>query len=280
MTGLEQLASLVEEEQISLINMVAVPRSVSTALGRALNESGTDSVFINEPLNRNNRSLEIAADHIITALLPSLEQVNGKLVAITKNMATYIGDDEFKQLDELAIGNIWSVRDPLVQIGSLATRMANDLAIENGASAITQSDLGFYLDQVTALLMDSEVSTDFSRTGWKSISRHFSVQTAPSVVIDGTDLSIEPIRVLKEASEVLGLNYSDRMAIGWGSNYVNINIGTSRFDAENNAWTSHAATSIGIETTDRKPLELETLPQTLREHILGVAIPAYEAMCD
>lgn len=278
MSNYEQLASLVEEERVSMVNMVAVPRSISTALGRALNESDTRSIFINEPFNRNNQSLEVATKHILGVVLPELDDNDSKLTVITKNMATYLGEKEFYHLDKIATGNVWSVRDPLIQIGSLAIRMANDSLVENGADTITTDEIWARIDRVTDLLANSDTSTNFSRTGWKSISQHFLAQTAPSVVIDGSDLSAQPKRVLKVASELLGLDYSDRMATGWRANYVNINIGTSRFDTESNAWTGHAATSDGITMTNRMPMDLETLPQALWEHVVQIAIPAYEIM--
>lgn len=281
MSSYEQLTSLVDDGDLRLINMVAVPRSMSTALGRALNEADERSIFINEPFNRNNRSLETAAQHIVSATEDMLRDDSTPVTVFTKSMAAYLSNEASEGLAEIAYGNVWSIRHPLIQIGSLVTRMANDLAVENGADQITQSTVEPYLAVVTQQLKDSQVSKDFSRTGWESIGRHFHAQDSDSfVVIDGTALTNNPREVLSVAALVLGLNFSNRMTSGWGEGYVNVNIGTSRFDTEQNGWTSHAAVSEGIMPTTREPMRIGQFPPLLREHILQIAIPTYEMMLE
>lgn len=279
MNSYKQLSTLVENEGLRLVNVVAVPRSMSTALGRALNESEGKSLFVNEPFNRNNQSLELASQHIINAALPVFEEDGAPVTVITKNMAAYLGADEFAGLSAIADSNVWAVRHPLIQIGSLITRMANDLAIENGADHIMQSAVGPYLPEVIQQLECSDISTNFSRTGWEHIGRYYeSSGLDNSIVVDGTELSMGPSRVLGRAALFLGLDYTSRMMEGWGESYVNINTGTSRFDTEENAWTSLAAISSGIIPTTREPLELADLPAPLHDHIINVAIPTYETM--
>ena len=54
-----------EDSQIKIIELQAVPGSMSTALGRCLNESEAASVCLNEPFNMNNDDPDIAAGHVI-----------------------------------------------------------------------------------------------------------------------------------------------------------------------------------------------------------------------
>jgi hypothetical protein len=68
------------------------------------------------------------------------------------------------------------------------------------------------------------------------------------------------------------------MVEGWASDYTNVNVGSSRLGTTENAWSKHAATSLGIVAVQREPLDLEILPAAMREHITEVAIPAYEEM--
>lgn len=281
MTGTEQLADLVDCRAIELINIVAVPRSMSTALGRLLCQGSDRVLFVNEPFNRNNQDCEVAATGILQAASPHLDaQEQRPLTVITKNMATYLSDQSFGYLGDLAPATIWSVRNPSIQIGSLLLRMINDMEIETGASSIDQSEMDAYMDKVCGKLEDSELSKDFSRTGWSSISRHFKNrdQRKASLTIDGTELTNNPEPVLERLCTVVGLGYSPEMVHGWSKSYTNVNTGSSHFSTEENAWTRDAATTNGIVKNSRPPLDLTVLPASLRAHIIDTAMPAYELM--
>jgi len=231
MNKFEKLEDLVEDNKLRIINVVAVPRSVSTALGRALNEVEDPCIFINEPFNRNNGSLEVAASGILETIRPICEQIDGTVTVITKNMAAYLSSEVYQELSHIADGVVWSIRNPLVQIGSLVSRLANDIAVETGADALANDAVDSRLDEVTQFLLDSELSQNFSRTGWEAISGHFHNQIQPerSVVVDGQQLTMDPIRVLQGVTKAIGLIYNDRMVNDWSSHYVNLNVGVSRF---------------------------------------------------
>jgi len=277
MSGLEILSKYTDDGTVELISVIAVPRSISTALGRALNETPGNSVFVNEPFNRNNRSIEVASSKIVE-LIRRNPNTDTPLTVITKNMATYLEQAEYEELEGVSKATIWSVRDPLVQIASLATRMANDIAVENGAAVISQAELEPYIDQVTNTLIDSDISKDFSRTGWQSIGDHFKSRDTrlKFAVVDGGQLVSNPDEVLGSACERIGLVYDSRMVSGWGSGYVNVNTGTSRYSTEENAWTSQAAKSDGIIHSSRSQIDPSILPQAFYDHLFGVALPAYQ----
>lgn len=280
MSELSRLQERVADGSIRIINMVGVPRSVSTALGRSLNETNELSVFINEPFNRNNRDIEVAASSVLRVVDPMLDTLDSPLAVITKNMSTYLSPEVYKELSELSDGEVWCIRDPLIQMGSLVTRIANDIAVETGADKVTQDTVYPYLNEVNSFLEKSSLSTNYSRTGWSSIRNHYKNVINPerSVVVDGGELTIDPVRVLKEACNKVKLGFTPNMVEGWVSDYTNVNVGSSRFGTTENAWSKHAATTAGIVTVQREPLDLEILPTAMREHITEVAIPVYEEM--
>ena len=107
---------------------------------------------------------------------------------------------------------------------------------------------------------------------------HTRINPDKSIVVDGAMLTQNPQAILKEIVAVAGLEYSDSMAQGWQNDYTNVNIGSSKFDNRTNAWTKDAANATGFTRIDRRPLDLESLPDSLRQHITSVAIPSYSEM--
>jgi hypothetical protein len=210
MSELARLQEHIADGSIRIINMIGVPRSVSTALGRSLNETDELSIFINEPFNRNNRDIEVAASSVMETAEPVLDTADSPLTIITKNMSTYLSPEVYQELEGLSEGQVWSVRDPLIQMGSLVTRIANDIAIETGADKVTQSTVLPYLDEVDSFLIKSNLSTDYSRTGWSSIGNHYRSAVNPerSIVIDGGVLTVNPVQVLKEACKKIKLGFT------------------------------------------------------------------------
>jgi hypothetical protein len=225
--------------------------------------------------------IEAAAGHILEAADEARRSSSQQITVVTKNMARNLSPDNFKQWMTICHSVAWSVRDPLVQIGSLLTRIANDIIIEPGADRIKQEDLDPYLEQASAFLESSGVSSGFSKTSWADIGQHYRSGYAPerSAVIDGGELTPDPVRVLGKACLELELEYSPRMVNGWERDYVNANSGYSQnLDDSENGWVSHAATSTGIVAVARTALQLLELPDGLRQHITEIAIPTYEEM--
>ncbi len=278
MSSFEHLADMVSAGDAQLIGVYGIPRSISTALGRSLNECQETSIYVNEPFNRHNRSLDVAA----LSILGAIEKVkpDGPITVITKNMATYIDDCVFRDIESISKANVWTIRDPEVQMTSLMTRIANDLSVETGADLITQDELEPYLDAVAAFLADSTLSADFSRTGWVALQRLYSQQgdSIPSTVINGTTLTTNPEATLRRLCGIIGVGFSSRMVNSWGDEYTNINVGSSRFTTEDNAWTKDVARADGFHQTHRSPLPLGLLPESVRSHILNVAMPVYDKM--
>jgi len=74
MSNFDRLQSHVSDGDIRLVHVEAVPRSVSTALSRALNESDAQSVYVNEPFHRMKHDIDVAAGHILDAAEPLVKQ--------------------------------------------------------------------------------------------------------------------------------------------------------------------------------------------------------------
>jgi len=303
MSAFSRLSSLAEEGSITLIELHAVPRSLSTALGRCLNESRAASVFLDEPFRRvpegatadsvdpapatatdawSHDNAEIAARHVMRSAEPLLSATNEPVIVLTKNLARYLSAPVFRTWTDICSAIVWCIRDPRVQVSSLVTRTANDLLFGIGTDRLQQADLQpSHLAMVTEFLQNSQWSTNFSKTGWQAIGAHFTdcVGRLPGFVADGSLLSRFPDRLLRYLCAGLGIEFSDRMVDGWAAPFVNVDrLYDPDLTDSSNAWVKHAATSRGVESSGRPPLELALLPAALRDHLRQVAVPTYDML--
>jgi hypothetical protein len=278
-SSFSRMAALAADGSINIIELQAVPRSMSTALGRCLNESGATSVFINELFNMRNGDLNAAAEYVIRAVEPELSSAPAPVTVLTKNMARFLTVPVFRAWTDVCRAVVWCVRDPRVQISSLVTRTANDLFFGVGSDRLKQSDLlEVHLATVTKFLQDSELSKDFSKTGWRAIGLHFSDCVGrPNFVADASLLSRLPEQFLRYLCDRLGLEFRDRMIDGWQKPYLNVSrLYHPELNDVSDAWIKQAATSRGVEFSESPPLEEATLPDALRDHLLTEALPTYE----
>lgn len=277
-----RLKEQVSEGLLCIIHVEAIPRSISTALGRALNEADDHSVFVSEPFNRMKYDIEAAAGYILEATDKIEKSKDRPLIVITKNMARNLTLDIFREWMTICDGVVWSIRDPRIQIASLVTRIANDLAFEPGADHIKQEDLTpENIKAASDFLEDGPVSKNFSKTSWEEIGKHFRSGYKPerSVVVDGGALTENPEQVLKAACNVLGLKYSSNMIEGWQGEFINVNTGyNAKLTDTTHAWTKEAAQSTGVMKASREPIPMEELTSALRVHITDVAMPIYREM--
>lgn len=295
-----RMCRLVQDGSIELIELQAVPRSLSTALGRCLNESNATSVFLNEPFRRrpehgtpnltpvttadpwSHNDVDAAAVHILASVQPALTCGERPVIAVSKNLARYMSAPVFRMWTDLCAAVLWCIRDPSVQISSLVTRTANDLLFGIGSDRLSQSDLGpSELAMVTEFLQDSAFSTNFSKTGWEAIGEHFTdcAGRRPNFVADASLFSSVPDRFLRYLCSALGLEFSDHMIGEWREPFLNVDRLYNRdLAAPEDAWVRHAATSGGVEVRSRAPLEESALPAALRTHLFEVALPTYERL--
>jgi hypothetical protein len=282
MSNFDRLQSQVADGIIKVVHVEAVPRSVSTALSRAINEVDGPSVYINEPFNRMKHDVQAASGHILGVTDPITRSSDKPLTVVTKNMARNLSLPLFQEWMGVCDSVAWSVRDPLVQMGSLLTRIANDLAYEPGADRINQDELT--AEQIAAasnFLENGPVSKGFSKTSWADMGAHFrsGYQSERSAVIDGGELTARPSGALSRACGKLGLEFSSRMVEGWEGDFVNVNTGYNpNLDDTTHAWTRHAATSVGIVAVSRAAIDIAQLPPSLKDHITQIAIPTYQEM--
>lgn len=292
MGNFERLQGQVEDGVLRMVHIEAVPRSVSTALARAINEFEGQSVYVNEPFNRYQRDVDVAAGHILAATDPITRTSDEPLTVVTKSTSRNLSPTNFRDWMSATDGVVWSVRDPLVQIGSLVTRYANDIFVEPEADVLKQHDLTpehiaaaneFLLtgSANSATSANHPESRDYSKTSWADIGAHFRSGHQPdkSIVIDAEAFTDRPDEVLTRACGRLGLRYTDRMVDGWEGEVINANTGYNQGrDPSELAWTNHAVTSTGIVPVSREGLDLAQLPPTLQEHITQVAMPTYREM--
>jgi hypothetical protein len=270
----------VDEGRIKLVQIIGVPRSVSTALGRSLNEAVGNTVYINEPLNRTESSLNVLARVAVNHYEASDSSDNNPLTVITKSMSSYLPQSIYEYLSMNSCVTLWTVRNPLVQMASLMTRMANDIALQRGANNIPQEDLELYVDQVCSELESSKRSADYSKTGWRSIDQLYRLHPKPknSLVVDAEDFTNNSEQTLRAICLRAGLEFSPSMIKGWKNGYVNASNGDDKVITSSNAWSSTAATSHHIMPDSRRPLVIDMLPQSAQDHIENIALPTYHNM--
>lgn len=279
MEAFTELQEHIDDGSMRLIQMVGVPRSMSTALGRALNETDQPSIYVNEPFNRDNSDPGQAARFILDACKISEKSEDGQLVVITKNMASYLDTEAFKLLDSLAGGTILNVRHPLIQIGSLLTRIVNDIFIGPGEAGIGQDGLKPYVNRACDFLMESPKSRNFSKTGWQALGTHASCEPRSSrLTVDGDQFVGNPVDCLKSVCQHLGLTYGPSMIDGWSKGFVNVINRDVPDETRRSAWTQTVANSTGVIAIDRPAIDIDDLPHGLQEHLMTVALPVYERL--
>ena len=279
-SSFSRMCALVEGGSIRIIELQAVPRSMSTALGRCLNESRATSVFINEPFNVQQNDVDVAAAHVIRSLASLLPSASEPVIVVTKNMARFLSAPVFRTWTDVCGALVWCIRDPRLQISSLVTRTVNDLLFGIGSDRLAQHDLlPSHLVMATDFLQNSQWSTNFSKTGWRAIGEHFTdlAGRRPSFVADGSLFSHRPDLFLRCLCNGLGIEFRDPMIDGWSEPFLNVNRLLSPDLADSaDAWIKHAATSHGVEANDHVPLDMSVLPDALRDHLFEVALPTYE----
>lgn len=278
----DQLTNHISTGDVKLVHVEAVPRSISTALARSLSESDTPSIYVNEPFNRMQHDIEDASTRILDAIDGSGRSAETPLTIISKNMARNISQPIFNELVELSSGIVWSVRDPRIQISSLLTRIANDLAYEPGADVLDLDELtDSQIKEACDFLENGPKSTNFSKTSWEDIGRHFTSlgESALSVVVDGSELTRTPETTLRMVANILGLEYSDRMINGWQGEFINANTGYNpNLTDDTHAWTKDAVISTGIKPSSVRIIDLDRMPPSLQSHLREIAIPTYQKM--
>lgn len=277
-----KLTNMIESGDLSLIHVEAVPRSISTALSRALSESDTPTIYVNEPFNRMKHDIEDASARILEAVDQSARPEDLPLTVVSKNMARNISRPIFSELMDISQGIVWSIRDPHVQISSLITRIANDLEFEPGADKLRQEDLtDEQIRKASDFLESGPKSTGFSKTSWFDMGEHYSQLNADvaSVVIDGAMLTTDPETVLQNAARRLGLVFSSRMISGWQGQFINANTGYSTtLTDDEHAWTREAVVSTGILPSSTSTIAIDRMPSSLQDHLRNIAMPVYDRM--
>jgi hypothetical protein len=279
--AIDRLQGQIVDGELRLIQMVGVPRSVSTAIGRALNESGVSSIFVNEPFNREIREPEAAMGQVLDAAARVGKPHVGPGVVIMKNMASYVSSEAYEVLSRLSDATVWNVREPFIQIGSLVTRLVNDQLIGSGADRITQEQLTPEMVRYACdMLVRSSRSEGFSKTGWQSIGSHWrrGLDGGRAAVVDGGRLTVDPSRFLAALCQNIELPFSERMVAGWQQSYINVINRDNEAETARSAWTSKAAQSSGIRAVSRHSLDRSIMPVELLQHMTEVAVPTYHAM--
>jgi hypothetical protein len=228
--------------------------------------------------------IEDASGRILDAMKVSGRNSDTPLTIISKNMARNISQSIFNELVEISTGIVWSVRDPRVQISSLLTRIANDLAYEPGADMFTMDELtDEQIRGASDFLENGPKSTNFSKTSWEDIGRHFTSlgKSAVSIVIDGSVLTKDPVNTLERAATILGLRYSDRMINGWQGEFINANTGYNpNLTDATHAWTKDAVISTGLKPSSDRMIDVNRMPPSLQVHLSEIAIPTYRRMVE
>jgi hypothetical protein len=284
MAAVEKIQRHIDSGNLQIMSIVSVARSRSTAIGRAFGQSsnGSPRFFVNEPFHWKAASMEEGYGCLLNAIEPALNKADHTLMVVTKNMATYMNADAYRLMAAMAIGTIFTVRNPYIQIGSLLERGINDSQLGFGANVIQQTEVPDYFSRLSEVYKSK--SSEF-RMGWRAIFNHYMDATSGlqnMLVIDGDAAACNPASVLQSACQRLDMPYHSGMVQGWSQEgYANIGGAGNSKDPENNAWAHHALTSSGLGASAiRSPLDLSTAPVELRNYVANVAVPIYRRMSE
>lgn len=276
MQSLERIGRLTEAGEMQLIHVSAVPRSVSTALGRALAAGASAGMYLHEPFNRCNRDIEAAS----TAILDVYNRYRSDgcpITVVTKSIARNMPTDAYARLAEVSTDIVMAVRNPLIQLASLATRIACDLS-DQPIDGADETQLHNALPFVSECLERDA----FRQPSWEAIHEHYMVSEVPGeiVVVDGNDLQTNPTATLSHLSAQLHAMNEGPVASGWQEPVVNANDNYPDLLDERgislNPWISHAMHSDGMQQTQQRPaLDPARMPDALRTYVESVAMPAY-----
>ena len=256
----------VENGLVKATLILAVPRSVSTALGRALSQSPDIDSFLMQPFGAAMHE-GIEPIQLIDQELEALKKVRrptpeDPIHIVIKEMGYELETEDLAELARRCENVIILCRDPLAQTYSHAKVYeklgGRTLADKSGLHRLRYS------------LGDAEQSLV---SQWRGLTSHFHFLAAPNldaadakkepnlIVLDGDLMRAMPENTLKRTAKKLGIRYSNRMVGGWHGLSTNE---AELFSTYSDAYMSTARESKGVIKPQELPPTLSEFPHEIR----------------
>lgn len=282
MYNYNKLIDLYAKNKFSIVCIDAIPRSMSTVLEIALTE--IVDTQLNEVFNRGVSDLEYSSQMLYNLMEPFLKETDGRVKVVSKNIASEIGTNNFKQWMKLSEVVVFTIREPILQTVSLIERVGNDKLYERGSNKMKFSDLKRFGNKIDEIFLNYK----FKRNSWEDLSEHVSWVSnteTPYFIVDGTLLTKIPNYCIKRLAKSIGQRFVIKAVDSWSKaareNFININHYQQDYDSERistNAWVREANASTSFKE-DKKTLikleELESFFPLIANYVKEIAYPIY-----
>lgn len=162
-----QLQELVNQNQLEIIRVIALPRANGTALHLALTQASEVQGQLNEPFyypdlksrkwnyrpsEKPIRTFEEGCAFILERYKEAVKLNTGKIQLVIHDLSSDLSDEEFKNLANIDRYTIFTLRDPLKLALSQLTRFVNDKLSQPAGNKIKTKEALFLLDDNTNML--------------------------------------------------------------------------------------------------------------------------------
>ncbi|NBO18408.1 MAG: hypothetical protein EBV03_04115 [Proteobacteria bacterium] len=206
--------SEVQKGNVESSMVLAVPRSVSSALSKALSMSPDFGLYIFQPFYTSDEKTTELDNYIRKAQTDKAATPQDPLKVIMKVMAESVNGQRFQQLMRHSKNICTLLRDPQSQALS-AFRAYNELPSGQNMNAAELKKLGE--------MRNCDTLHEYIVTPWKHMEKDIAqlekrtrdYGTPNWVVLDGDIMRAAPERTLKQLCQRFGISYSPRMLEGW-----------------------------------------------------------------
>lgn len=253
-----------ENGRLVLAQVVALPRSVSTAFEYALSRA-VDGKQLNEPVNKVNRTTDVLKD-LITAMLRDVPE-GEQLRVVSKVISRPITSEQVIDVARIARGSIVNIRDPRRQVPSLLQVMATSMA---------GTDPTLTPDAARSAAWAYLSKDDYRRTNWGAIAEHYRALAdadLPVTVVDSDDFTSYPEQVLRASCDFLGTPFVpgasswERPAMNDFADYSGYDSATAAKNGVDSPWLGAFMRSSAISPDSRDTSQYLELPGPVVDYI-------------
>ena len=287
MRALKELEQNVSSGQLEITQILAPPRSLSTAIEVALTEAADGQ--LHEPFHpRRSHSLEESLQLILDRFkqLQDKSESSGVHI-INKDLAKHIGQEDWKILENIISNIVFVVREPTLQQFSLIKQRLNEIWLGSyNDSSVGDTQV---FENVTKLK-----SKEWANESWSHMDEFLdAVESDPhlrskAVILSELTLLLNPHQTMKELAERFKWTpFNEKMTRGWskavGKNFHHVPLKDvePKFDEDGvllSGWIGKAIRSkefLKPDANKNKAKSIEKYPPDIQEYFLEELLPIY-----
>lgn len=259
-----KLKHAVKSGKLKIFFLVSPPRSSSTALERAISQSPSIDLQINDPwaIYETDDKEEQTYNYIWSRINPLLLSQE-TITLLIKNVADYIPPGDFwKRQQQLVAHTIFLIRNPFLSLESLIK-----IEMNPSPEILRTGDYRSLEEPLKNKFLDCRT------TGWEALWEHAEVMgQKPYTVVDSTLYRAFPELVFPYLTKKMEINF-DEGSTNWTKN-------KKKFETDYDGaipYYERVIKSDNLEPPLEEPLELEKFPFFLQEHLMkpGGALAIY-----